>query len=75
MSEKQTNILNKLYFISGCMFVFALLVVFKLTKIQFFEGTVTFSSRIKDALMFLIDIFQLRRTIIITYIYNISQPQ
>lgn len=38
MSEKQTNILNKLYFISGCMFVFALLVVFKLTKIQFFEG-------------------------------------
>jgi len=38
MSEKQTNILNKLYFISGCMFVFALLVVFKLAKIQFFEG-------------------------------------
>ena len=38
MSEKETNILNKLYFISGCMFVFALMVVFKLTKIQFVEG-------------------------------------
>lgn len=38
MSEKESNILNKLYFISGCMFVFALMVVFKLTKIQFVEG-------------------------------------
>jgi len=38
MSEKETNILNKLYFISGCMFIFALLVVFKLTKIQFIQG-------------------------------------
>lgn len=38
MSEKETNILNKLYFISGCMFIFALLVVFKLTKIQFVQG-------------------------------------
>ena len=38
MSEKETNILNKLYFVSGCMFIFALLVVFKLTKIQFVQG-------------------------------------
>ena len=38
MSGKESNILNKLYFISGCMFVFALMVVFKLTKIQFVEG-------------------------------------
>ena len=38
MSEKETNILNKLYFISGCMFLFALLVVFKLTNIQFVHG-------------------------------------
>ena len=40
MSEKETNILNKLYFISGCMFIFALLVVFKLSKIQFVQGEV-----------------------------------
>ena len=38
MSEKETNILNKLYFISGCIFIFALLVVFKLSKIQFVQG-------------------------------------
>ena len=38
MSEKETNILNKLYFVSGCMFIFALLVVVKLTKIQFVQG-------------------------------------
>ena len=38
MSEKETNILNKLYFTSGCMFIFALLVVFKLSKIQFVQG-------------------------------------
>lgn len=38
MSEKETNILNKLYFVSGCMFIFALMVVFKLTKIQFIQG-------------------------------------
>ena len=38
MSEKETNILNKLYFISGCMFIFALLVIFKLSKIQFVQG-------------------------------------
>ena len=38
MSDSQTNILNKLYFISGCMFVFALMVVYNLTKIQFVDG-------------------------------------
>ena len=38
MTDSQTNILNKLYFISGCMFVFALMVVYNLTKIQFVNG-------------------------------------
>ena len=38
MSDSQTNILNKLYFISGCMFVFALMVVYNLAKIQFVNG-------------------------------------
>ena len=38
MSDSQTNILNKLYFNSGCMFVFALMVVYNLTKIQFVNG-------------------------------------
>lgn len=38
MSDSQTKILNKLYFISGCMFVFALMVVYNLTKIQFVNG-------------------------------------
>ena len=38
MSDSQNNILNKLYFISGCMFVFALMVVYNLTKIQFVNG-------------------------------------
>ena len=38
MSDSQTNTLNKLYFISGCMFVFALMVVYNLTKIQFVNG-------------------------------------
>ena len=38
MSDSQTNILNKLYFISGCMFVFALMVIYNLTKIQFVNG-------------------------------------
>ena len=38
MLDSQTNILNKLYFISGCMFVFALMVVYNLTKIQFVNG-------------------------------------
>ena len=32
------NILNRLYFVAGCMFVFALLVVFKLVSIQVVDG-------------------------------------
>lgn len=38
MSDKETNILNKLYFVSGGMFIFAFLVVFKLVNIQFIQG-------------------------------------
>ena len=40
MSNKDTNILNRLYFVSGCMFVFALLIIFKLINIQFNQGEV-----------------------------------
>ena len=40
MSDKETNILNKLYFISGCMFVFSLLIVIKLINIQFIQGDI-----------------------------------
>ncbi len=32
--------MNRLYFIAGCMFIFALIVVFKLFKIQFVQGDV-----------------------------------
>ncbi len=38
MAVNEKNILNRLYFIAGCMFIFALLVVFKLVKIQFVQG-------------------------------------
>lgn len=38
MATTETNILNRLYFIAGCMFVFALAVVFKLCTIQFIQG-------------------------------------
>jgi cell division protein FtsI (penicillin-binding protein 3) len=38
LAVKEKNILNKLYFVAGCMFVFALLVVFKLVNIQFVQG-------------------------------------
>ncbi len=38
MEENGKNILNRLYFVAGCMFVFALLVVFKLFQIQFIHG-------------------------------------
>jgi len=38
MSNKGTNILNRLFFVSGCMFVFALLIIFKLINIQFAQG-------------------------------------
>lgn len=38
MAVSDKNILNRLYFIAGCMFIFALLVVFKLMRIQFVQG-------------------------------------
>lgn len=38
MATTETNILNRLYFVAGIMFVFALAVVFKLVSIQFIQG-------------------------------------
>ncbi len=38
MAVKEKNILNRLYFIAGCMFVFGGAVVFKLLSIQFIQG-------------------------------------
>lgn len=38
MPVTEKNILNRLYFIAGCMFIFAFLVVFKLVSIQFVQG-------------------------------------
>ncbi|MFT4781205.1 MAG: cell division protein FtsI (penicillin-binding protein 3) [Psychroserpens sp.] len=38
MATTETNILNRLYFVAGSMFVFALAVVFKLCVIQFVQG-------------------------------------
>lgn len=38
MAINEKNILNRLYFIAGCMFIFALAVVFKLLSIQFVQG-------------------------------------
>jgi len=38
MAVKEKNILNRLYFVAGCMFVFALLVAFKLVNIQLVQG-------------------------------------
>lgn len=38
MATTEQNILNRLYFVSGCMFVFAIAVVFKLFSIQFING-------------------------------------
>ncbi|WP_411766498.1 penicillin-binding protein [Winogradskyella sp. A3E31] len=38
MATTEKNILNRLYFVSGSLFVFALAVVFKLCSIQFVEG-------------------------------------
>ena len=40
MAVNEKNILNRLYFISGCMFIFGLAVVFKLLSIQFLQGDV-----------------------------------
>ena len=38
MLSTEKSIMNKLYFVSGVMFVFALLVVYKLITIQFVQG-------------------------------------
>ncbi len=38
MAITEKNILNRLYFVAGCMFVFALAVVFKLCVIQYVQG-------------------------------------
>ena len=38
MAVSEKNILNRLYFVAGCMFIFALLVVYKLVDIQFVQG-------------------------------------
>ena len=38
MAITETNILNRLYFVAGSMFVFAIAVVFKLCTIQFVQG-------------------------------------
>lgn len=38
MAVTEKDILNKLYFVAGCMFVFIFLVVYKLVDIQFVQG-------------------------------------
>lgn len=38
MAVTEKDILNKLYFVAGCMFVFIFLVVYKLVDIQFIQG-------------------------------------
>ena len=38
MAINEKNILNRLYFVAGCMFIFSLLVVYKLIDIQFVQG-------------------------------------
>lgn len=38
MAINEKNILNRLYFVAGCMFIFAVLVVVKLVNIQFIHG-------------------------------------
>ncbi|MDN3492009.1 penicillin-binding protein [Winogradskyella bathintestinalis] len=38
MATTEKNILKRLYFVAGCLFVFALAVVFKLVDIQFVQG-------------------------------------
>lgn len=38
MAVNEKNILNRLYFIAGCMFVFGVAVVFKLVSIQLVQG-------------------------------------
>ncbi|OIP52374.1 MAG: penicillin-binding protein [Flavobacteriaceae bacterium CG2_30_34_30] len=38
MAIQEKNILNRLYIVAGCLFLFAIAVLFKLTDIQFVEG-------------------------------------
>ena len=38
MAVNEKDILNRLYFIAGCMFIFGIAVVFKLLSIQFLQG-------------------------------------
>lgn len=38
MAVNEKNILNRLYFVAGCMFIFFLLVVYKIVDIQFVHG-------------------------------------
>ncbi len=38
MPIEEKNILNRLYFIAGCMFIFAILIALKLGDIQFIQG-------------------------------------
>ena len=38
MAVNEKGILNRLYFIAGCMFVFGIAVVFKLLSIQYLQG-------------------------------------
>lgn len=38
MAVNEKSILNRLYFIAGCMFIFGVAVVFKLVSIQFVQG-------------------------------------
>ena len=49
MSNNQKNILNRLYFVAGGMFLFALLIAFKLINIQFVEGDVYRDLAAQDA--------------------------
>lgn len=38
MAVEEKNILNRFYFVAGGMFIFGILIVYKLISIQFFEG-------------------------------------
>ena len=38
MSISEKNILNRFYFVAGCMFIFAIIVAIKLINIQFVDG-------------------------------------
>lgn len=38
MAVTEKSILNRLYFVTGCMFIFAILIVYKLGSIQFVHG-------------------------------------